>query len=61
MSYMSQRIQPLCEGVMQKLLAAVKEEILKVKEEWLRKEYIKFGAAAALAVCVCVLGFRFQG
>jgi hypothetical protein len=50
MGYMSQRNQPLCEGVMQKLLTAVKEEIQEVKGEWLRKEYIKFGAAAALAV-----------
>jgi hypothetical protein len=36
---------------MQKLLAAVKEEIQEVKDKWLRKEYIKFGAAAALVVC----------
>jgi hypothetical protein len=32
MGYMSQRNQPLCEEVMQKLLAAVKEETRRLRK-----------------------------
>ena len=53
---MSQRNKPLCEGVMQRLLKVVQEEMEEVEEEWLRREYIKFGAATALAVCGSLRG-----
>jgi hypothetical protein len=56
MGYDSQCNQPLCEGVIFKLLDAVKVEIEEVKEEWLKWEYVKFGAAAALAVCTSLRG-----
>jgi hypothetical protein len=56
MGYVSQCNQPLCEGVIQKLLEAVKVEIREVEEEWLKREYIKFGAAASLAICRSLRG-----
>ncbi len=56
MGYVSQRNQPLCKGVIQKLLEAVKVEIQEVKEEWLKREYVKFGAAASLAICGSLRG-----
>ena len=56
MGYMSQQNKPLCKGVMQRLLKVVQEEMEEVEEEWLRREYIKFGAATALAVCGSLRG-----
>ena len=58
MGYMSQRNQPLCKGVMEKLFTVVKEEMREAKEEWLKREYIKFGATAALAVCGLLRGLE---
>jgi hypothetical protein len=52
MGYVSQCNQPLCKGVIQKLLEAVKVEIQEVKKEWLKREYIKFGAATSLAIWI---------
>jgi hypothetical protein len=56
MGYVSQRNQPLCGGVMKSLLDTVKEEIQEVNEVRLKNEYIKFGAAAAFAVCGSLRG-----
>ncbi len=56
MGYVSQWNQPLCGGMMQSLLDTVKEEIQEVDEVWLKNEYIKFGAAAALVVCGSLRG-----
>ena len=56
MGYMSQRNEPLCEGMMQRLLKIVQEEMEEVEEEWLQREYIKFGAAAVLVVCGSLRG-----
>ncbi len=56
MGYVSHHNQPLCKGVIQKLLEAVKVEIQEVKEEWLKREYVKFGAAASLAICRSLTG-----
>jgi hypothetical protein len=50
MDYVSQCNQPLCEGVIQKLLDAVKAEIQGVQEDWLKREYIKFGVATSIAI-----------
>jgi hypothetical protein len=58
MGYVSQRNQPLCEGAMRKLLDAVKVEIEEVEEEWLKREYVKFGAATTLAVCASLWGLE---
>jgi hypothetical protein len=41
---------------MQSLLDTVKEEIQEVNKVWLKNEYIKVGAAAALAVCGSLRG-----
>jgi hypothetical protein len=38
MGYVSQHNQPLSEGVIQKLLEAVKAEIQEVDKEWLKRE-----------------------
>jgi hypothetical protein len=56
MGYISQRNQLLCEGVIQKLLEAMKVAIQEVDKEWLKREYIKFGAAASLAICGLLRG-----
>jgi hypothetical protein len=50
MGYTSQRNQPFGVGVEAKLLEMVLEEVTD-QEELVSREYIKFGAAAALAVC----------
>jgi hypothetical protein len=56
MGYVAQHNQPLCEGVIKKLLEAVKAEIQEVDKEWLKRECIKFGAAASLAICGTLRG-----
>ncbi len=56
MGYVYQCNQPLCQGVMRKLLDTVKVEIEEVEEEWLKREYVMFGAAAPLAVCASLRG-----
>jgi hypothetical protein len=50
MGYISQCNQPLRPRVINKLLRAIKEEI-EEQDTWIAREYVKVGAAAALAVC----------
>jgi hypothetical protein len=55
MGYTSQRNQPLGVGVMAKMLEMVLEEVADHKKH-IAKEFMKFGAAAALAVCASLRG-----
>ncbi len=55
---MSQHNQSFYKGVIQKLLEAVKVEIREVEEEWLKREYIKFGVAASLVICGSLRGLE---
>jgi hypothetical protein len=55
MGYVSQRNQPLGLGVIKQLLRAIKEEV-EEQDAWVAWEYIKVGAAAALAICASLWG-----
>jgi hypothetical protein len=55
MGYTSQQNQPLGVGVMAKMLEMVLEEVVD-QEKHIAKEFMKFGAAAALAMCVSLPG-----
>jgi hypothetical protein len=55
MGYTSQQNQPLRVGVVAKMLEMVLEEVMD-QEIHIAKEFIKFGAAAALAVCASLQG-----
>jgi len=55
MGYSSQRNQPLGIGVVAKMLQLVLEEV-DDQEKHVAREYMKFGAAAALAVCASLRG-----
>ncbi len=50
MGYVSQRNQPLGVWVVAKMLELVKFKV-EEQDDWVAREYYKFGAAAALAVC----------
>ncbi len=55
MGYVSQRNQPLGVGVVAKMLELVKNE-LEEQDDWVAREYCKFGAAVALAMCGSLRG-----
>jgi hypothetical protein len=50
MGSVARRNQPLSTGVINKLLAAIKEEVGE-QDPWAAQEYIKVGVAMALATC----------
>jgi hypothetical protein len=50
MGYVSQQNQPLGPGVINRLLTTIKQET-EEQETWIAREYLKVGAAAALAIC----------
>ena len=51
----SQRNRPLGSGVVAKMLELVKKEF-EEQDDWVAREYCKFGAAVALAVCGSLQG-----
>ena len=55
MGYSSQRNRPLGIGVVAKMLELVLDEAAN-QERFVAREYMKFGAAAALAVCASLRG-----
>jgi hypothetical protein len=55
MGYVAQCNQPLGTGVINKLLAAIKEEVGE-QDLWVTREYVKVGAAMALAMCASLRG-----
>jgi hypothetical protein len=55
MGYVSQRNQPLGVGVVAKMLELVKVKV-EEQDDWVAREYYKFGVAAALAVCGSLQG-----
>jgi hypothetical protein len=55
MGYSSQRNQPLGIGVVAKMLELVLDEAAD-QERFVAREYIKFGASAALAMCASLRG-----
>ena len=55
MGYSSQRNQPLGIGVVAKMLELVLDKAAN-QERCMAREYMKFGAAAALAVCASLRG-----
>ncbi len=55
MGYVCQRNQPLGIGIVARMLELVKFK-LEEQDNWVAREYYKFGAAAALAVCGSLRG-----
>jgi hypothetical protein len=55
MGYVARLNQPLGTGVINKLLAAIKEEVGE-QDPWVAWEHIKVGAAMALTMCASLCG-----